>query len=508
MSNSSRIAKNTIFLYIRMGFIMLVTLYTSRVILEVLGVVDFGIYNVIGGISISFVFFSSALSNSTQRFLNYKMGENDEEGVKAVFNNSLLIYMALSAVVLIIGLPFGYWFVTHKLLIPAERMDAAIWVFVMTMFMFVLTTIMSVFDSVLIARENMKLYAFMGIFDAVSKLIIVYALTWTEYDRLIMYALLLCVVHIISKLIPMIICIRKYDECSFNFSPDRKYIKELFGFMGWNALGGAVWMINGQGINILMNTFFGAVINAANGVATQVTQAVNNFSVNFFTAVRPQIVKSFASNDYEYFTKLVYSSSRFSFYLTWMICLPLIMKADYILKLWLVTPPDYASQFVIWSLMFSSINILTNPVWSAAQASGKISKFVLVGSSVFLLVFPISWVMLSFGFNPTIVFQIMCVMRLCYLFACTMVLGEFIEFPINIYIKKVIIPILKVGTVSFAAVYLVAGCFSDKIVCLILFCLVTILICVLVSFYLGMNQSERHMVISKIGTVVGKFKGK
>lgn len=506
MSNSTRIAKNTLFLYVRMFFIMLVTLFTSRVILEVLGVNDFGIYNVVGGVSSSFVFFSSALSNSTQRFLNFKMGENDMIGAKAVFNNSVLIYSAISAVVLLIGIPVGYWFVTHKLVIPEERMDAAIGVFFVTVFMFVATMMLSVYDSVLIARENMKCYAFVGVFDAVSKLAIVYALMLTEGDRLLLYAVLLCLVHLISKMIPAIVCIRKYEECKFDLRYDRLLVRQLFSFIGWNGFGCAVWMINGQGINILINTFFGTVVNAANGIATQVTQAVNNFSVNFFTAVRPQIVKSFAAKDYEYFNKLVYASCRFSFYMTWMVCLPIMAKSDYILHLWLGNPPEYANEFVIWTLLFSAINVLTNPVWCAAQASGKIAKFIMIGSSVFLMAFPISWVMLSFGHEPTIVFQVMCVMRLAYLFTITKVLGGYIDFPLKRFLKNVALPVLKVGASSALAVFYIAGFFSDKIYMLFLFVLYTVLITGVLSYMIGMNSKERQMIKDKAKGILQKLR--
>lgn len=506
MSNSTRIAKNTLLLYVRMFFIMLVTLFTSRVILEVLGEQDFGIYNVVGGVSSSFVFFSSALSNSTQRFLNFKMGENDMAGAKAVFNNSFIIYSFVAAVVLLIGLPVGYWFVTHKLVIPEDRMDAAVGVFFVTVFMFVATMLLSVYDSVLIARENMKCYAFVGVFDAVSKLLIVYALMLSESDRLLLYAILLCVVHLVSKLIPAVVCIRKYEECKFDLRYDKVLVKQLFGFIGWNGFGCAVWMINSQGINVLINTFFGTVVNAANGIATQVTQAVNSFSLNFFTAVRPQIVKSFAAKDYEYFNKLIYASCRFSFYMTWMICLPIMAKSDYILHLWLKNPPKYASEFVVWTLLFSAINVLSNPVWCAAQASGRLAKFFMLGSSVFLLGFPISWVMLSYGHEPTIVFQVMCAVRVAYLFTITKVLGGYIDFPMKRFLKNVILPVLKVGVCSALVVFYLSRFFSDNMYSLFYFIMMVLFVTGLLSYVIGMSSKERQMVKDKATGFIQKLK--
>lgn len=505
MSNTTRIAKNTILLYVRMFFIMLVTLYTSRVILEVLGVEDFGIYNVVGGVSSSFVFFSSALSNSTQRFLNFKLGENDIEGAKAVFNNSVFIYSAIAIFVLIVGIPLGHWFITHKLVIPQDKIDDAIKVFYVTVVMFLATMLLSVYDSVMIARENMKLYAFMGVFDAVSKLLVVFALLLTNDGRLVLYAVLLCLTHVISKVIPMVVCIRKYEESRFEFKYQREMIRQLLGFIGWNGFSCAVWMVNGQGINILINTFFGTIVNAANGIATQVMQAVNNFSVNFFTAVRPQIVKSFAAKEYEYFNKLIYASCRFSFYLTWMICLPIMIKSDYILHLWLGNPPEYASKFVVWTLLFSAINVLTNPVWSAAQASGKIAKFQMVGSSVYLLVFPISWVLLSYGAEPTIVFQVLCAVRFVYLFTITKILGENIDFPIKRFIKNVIIPVVKVGLVTAVCIIPISRYYDDTISKLALFTVTSVATTILITYLVGMKKNERKMVLGKIKAVTSKF---
>ena len=506
MSNSTRIAKNTLILYVRMFFIMFVTLFTSRVILEVLGEQDYGIYNVVGGISLSFVFFSNALSNSTQRFLNFKMGENDMAGAKAVFNNSFLIYLAIAAIVLLVGIPIGYWFVTHKLVIPEDRMNAAVGVFFVTVFMFVATMLLSVYNSVLIARENMKCYAFVGVFDAVSKLLIVYALMLSDCDRLLLYSILLCIAHLLSKMIPVIVCIRNYEECKFDLRYDRALVRQLFSFIGWNGFGCAVWMINSQGINVLINTFFGTVVNAANGIAAQVMQAVNNFSVNFFTAVRPQIVKSFAAKDYNYFNKLVYASCRLSFYMTWMICLPIIAKSDYILHLWLKNPPKYAFEFVSWTLLFSAINVLTNPVWCAAQASGKIAKFIMIGSSVFLMVFPISWVMLSLGHEPTIVFQVMCLMRLAYLITITKVLSGYIDFPLKRFLKNVLLPVLKVGGCGALLVFYIARYFPDTIYGLFAFVLISLTITGLFSYFIGMNGKERQMIKDKARGIMRKLK--
>lgn len=487
-----------------MMFIMIVTLYTSRVILRVLGVVDYGIYNVIGGVSSSFIFFSTALSNATQRFLNIKLGENNITGAREVFNNCFLIYLGIGLIICIVGIPLGYWFVTHKLQIPPERMDAAIWVFYVTIIMFTVTMMMNVFDSVLIARENMKVYAYIGILEAVLKLLIVYAVSFTDYDRLKLYALLLCITHITAKSLPAVVSLQKYEECTFNLTPKKSLIKEMFGFIGWNGFGCAVWMINEQGINILLNMFFGPVVNAARAISAQVTAAVNNFSSNFFVATRPQIIKSYAAKDYDYFTKLLYASSKFSFFLTWALCLPIMAKAGYILDIWLKTPPAYAAEFVVWSLLYCSINVLTNPSWSAIQAIGKLGKYISIGSTVFLMIFPLSFLLLWVGHNPVVVFKVMCIIRFIYVLVAVQIINQYIEYPLISYLKQVIFPISIVALPSALLNFSISNAFDNTFIMLLIFSIISFSITIFTSFIIGLNRREKNLVISKIHSIVCK----
>lgn len=496
-ANNKRIAKNTIFLYIRMLLIMAVSLYTSRVILQTLGVEDFGIYNVVGGLASSFAFFSSSLSNATQRFLNVELGKNDIQGVGRVFSLSLLIYIVIIIAVVIVAEYAGIWLLNNKLVIPIERLGAANWVFHTTIIGLAITLIGSVFDSVLIARENMKIYAYISIVEVFLKLFIVYALNWVDFDKLKLYAVLFLLAHFFVKMISVIYCIRKYPECKFRPLWDSSMFGNIFRFIGWNGLGTAVWMINEQGINVLLNMFFGPIVNAARGVSAQVSAAVNNFSNSFFTAVRPQIVKSYAGKDYGYFIKLINLSSKYSFFLIWLLCLPIIVRSEGILNLWLQDVPEYAPKFVQWILLFNCVNVLTNPFWSGVQAIGNMKKYILVGSLLFLSAFPISYLFLKLGWSPTIVFQVLTFVRIVYLFVTIGIFRQLVEFSLTDYCKLVIYPIVKVFVLSGVLSMIVSPYIGNGLWGILLMTILCISITLMCIGLVGMSKGERRALTSK-----------
>lgn len=489
--NSKRIAKNTIFLYMRMLLIMVVSLYTSRVILQTLGVEDFGIYNVVGGLAASFAFFSSSLSNATQRFLNFELGKNDSQGANRVFCLSFFIYIVIIIAVVIIAEIIGIWMINYKLIIPAERLVAANWVFHTTVIGLAVTLISSVFDSVLIARENMKIYAYISIAEVFLKLFIVYTLNWTDIDKLKLYSILFLLSHTIVKSISILYSTKMYPECKLKFIWDFKIFKDMFRFIGWNGVGTAVWMINDQGINVLLNIFFGPIVNAARGVSVQVSSAVNNFSNNFFTAVRPQIVKSYAAKDYEYFGKLINLSSKYSFFLMWLLSLPIIIRCGDILGVWLHEVPDFAVVFVQWILLYNCVNVLTSPFWSGVQAVGNLKKYILIGSLVFLMAFPISFIFLKLGWSPVVVFQVLTIMRIVYLLVTIRIFSQMVKFSVTDYFLQTIYPILKVlilsGVISYIVDHYVVVGFAG-IIMMTLICLTIVSISI---FVFGMSKRER-----------------
>lgn len=496
--NNKRIAKNTVFLYFRMLLVMGVALYTTRVIFRVLGAEDMGIYNVVGGLTISFAFFSSSLSNATQRFLNMELGKDDISGANKVFCLSIVIYATIVLAVLIFGEFFGIWFVENKMVIPADRLDAAVFVLHTTLIGLAVTLISSVFDSVLIARENMKIYAYIGVVEVILKLVIVYMLEAFNYDKLKLYALLFLIVHSLIKSFAVIYCVSKYPECKFKLYWNWKQFKEMFSFIGWNGFGTAVWMVNEQGTNILLNLFFGPLVNASRAISAQVSGAVSRFTDNFYVAVRPQIIKSYASQNYEYLKKLIYSSSRYSFFLMWILCLPIISNCNAILTLWLKDVPQYAVEFVQWILLFNCINVLTNPIWTAIQATGHLKEYTIVGGIVFLLAFPVSYIFLKMGMGPVIVFQMLVLFRTIYIIVCFRIARKHIDIKAKEYLTSVVWPICRVVTVSATIVYLALYVIDNSITGLIVITMLSIIATATAILLWGITNNERSMVTNFI----------
>lgn len=501
IANNKRIAKNTLFLYIRMLVVMGVTLFTSRVILIALGIDDFGIYNVVGGLSSSFIFFSTALTNSTQRFLNFELGTHSNNRVKNVFNLSLLIYGLIAVCVVIVGITVGGWIVKTQLIIPPDKLDAATIVLYAMVISLGLTFIFSVYESVLIARENMKIYAYLGVFDALARLGIAYCIMYVE-NKLIVYAILMILVQLIPKVIMVMYCTKMYQECRPQFYWNRVLFKEMLGFTGWNIYGSGVWMINEQGINILLNMFFGPVVNAARGIAIQVSNAVNNFSINFYVAVRPQLIKRYAAGELQSMKSLLYSSSRFSFYLLWVLCLPLILRTDYILGIWLKTVPEYAVLFVQWILIYSMVNVLNNPLWTAISATGNLKRTVVVGSNLFLLVFPASYLAIKFGANPVVVYPLLAMGRGSFLLVTIINLKKYVDITVKEYIVQVIFPIISCTLPVVISMSYINTFFSHTFFNLIIIVLCSTILCLISIFYLGTTKNERCMLLEKLSRII------
>ena len=497
-SNNKRIAKNTLFLYFRMMFIMLITLYTSRVVLDKLGFVDYGINNVVGGLAGMFTFFSSSLANASQRFLNIELGKKDIIGAKRVFNQHLVIYLCFIGGVLLLAETIGLWFVLNELVIPQDRLVASLWVYQLTIISLCVTFLGIIFNSVIIAHEDMKVYSYVGIYEGVAKLAIAFIISIAPFDRLICYAVLLLCVTLSTQFFYAYHCFKKYQECRLELHWEKKVFKETLPLVSWNLVGTAVYAINHQGTNLLLNMYFGPVVNAARAVSLQISHAINNFGTSFYTSVRPQITKSYAAGDYEYMNKLFFYSSKYSVFLLWMLCLPVMLNIDQILSIWLVDVPEYTSVFTVWILAYSMVDILNNPIWSIALSVGKLKRYIMIGSGVFLSAFPISFACLEMGASPTSVFIVLFLVRIIYLFVVVKIIRSYISFSIKEYFSQVISRSLGVVFVSGAISYTVCSFIPQTFVGLILnvtLCLFTI---TLVVWTLGLNSSERKQVFSLI----------
>ena len=498
-NNNKKIVKNTLYLYIRTFFTMLISLYTSRVVLSVLGVNDYGIYNVIGGIAGSFSFLSSMLSNATQRYLNVAIGQNDKKEANHVFNMNMLIYLIYAFVSILIVEIGGAWFIENKMILAPERVDAAYWCLHSTVIILFVSLVSSVYESVLIARENMKVYAYMGIYDAIMKLLIVFIVSIITFNKLKTYAVLIALISITSRLIPAIYTLVHYEETKLKFYWDAYNFKSMSKFIGWNFINTVVFILNDHGMNMLLNMFFGPAVNAARGLSVQVKSAVSNFAMGFFTAVRPQIVKSYAAGDTSRFTELIFNSGKFTFFLLWLICLPVMLRIDNILLFWLGNVPDWTAQFVIWILIFNLINCsFCDPMWQGIQAIGELKKYVAIGSFIYSLAFPITWIAFKFNGSPLLAFQILVLVRICYFIITTLIFRKYSYFSLYKYAQSVLSPVLKVVIVSLILSFLINEVMPYDFISTVIVCLLTVFLVGFSIYIVGLNLNERVLLLETI----------
>lgn len=503
-SNSKRIIKNTAFLYVRMLFLMLITLFTSRVLLDKLGIEDFGIYNVVGSLTAMFMYFRFSLANATQRFLNIELGKENHKGAQDVFCQHLILYAAFSLIVIIIGETAGLWILLNKLVIPADRLHAALWVYQFTLFSLCATLVGVVYSSEVIAHEDMKAFSYIGVFEGVAKLAIAYAISISPFDRLIVYGFMLMALTVIVQAFYVFYCIKHYKECRLRFIWDKTLIKGTSSVLGWNTVGTTIYAINDSGMSILLNMFFGLAVNAARAVSSQVNMAITSFASNFFISVRPQIVKSYASGDNEYLLKLFYNSSRFSFFLLWIFCLPLSFSIDSVLHLWLKEVPEYTDIFTVWIMAYSLVNVLSNPVGAVALASGKLKRYISIGSGMFLLVFPIAYIAFKSGCPPVSVFIILFVIQLCDLIVILHIIRRHISYRPSDYITKVVKPIFFVVSFSLATVYGIHRALPETLSLMPLFVILSMLVVALCVWITGISNTERGYVINFIRKKLNK----
>lgn len=504
-SHGNSIARNTLFLYLRMLITLCVTLYTSRVVIEALGIMDYGIYNLVAGVSTSFVFFSASLSVSTQRFLNYEMGCGNTRRVGEIFSLSLEMYAMLALVTAIVGVCLGDWLVSDKLVIPASKRSEALVVLYALVSSLCLMLIASVYESALIARENMKLYAYLGIIDALLKLGIAFAVMYLPH-KLITYAVFMVVAQLVPYVIMVVHCLRHYPETRPHLHWSTSTFKEMFGFTGWNMYGSVIWMLNEQGITVLLNLFFGPVVNAARGVASSVNNAVNNFATQFFTAVRPQLVKRYAAHQTGELISLIFGSTKFTLYLLWLLCLPVMLRVDYILGIWLKEVPDWSAPFVVWTLIYTMVNSLNNPTYTALSATGHLRRAVLIGSNLFLLAFPLSYIALKTGLSPIAVYPMLMFGRLAFYMVAINELKRYVPVTYGNYFTHIGVPVVRVILLSLAVMIPLNMLIPQNLPGLAVIVLISISVCASVSIMVGVTRRERGIIKEKVTQYLSKFR--
>lgn len=436
--NNRRIAKNTLALYVRMGVSMIVSLFTSRVVLQTLGVEDFGIYNVVGGVVVLFSFLNAAMSSATQRFLNFELGRKDFAQVGRVFSMSMSVHFAIAGAVLLLAETLGLWFLNTQLNIPAERMAAANWVYQFSVASTLLGIMLVPYNATIIAYERMTFYAWASIATTFLRLGIVYLLVIGNTDKLVLYAALTFAVGVLMQIVHVVYCRRAFPRTAI-YRPfrDKKLFRELVSFSGWSLFGGVANMANSQGINMVMNIFCGVAVNAAMGIANLVNGAIYQFVSNFQTAFNPQLVKSYAAGESSRFIGLIFRTSKFSYFLTLFLVLPVSLNADFILSAWLGSVPDYSVEFVQLTLAYSLISSLSAPLWMSVQATGKIRNYQLIVSIFITLNLPLAYAVLFWGLSPVFALAIRVGMNVVTTLWRVFYLRGKIAFPAWKYLSEV-----------------------------------------------------------------------
>lgn len=505
-SNNKRIAKNTLLLYMRMFFTMAVTLYTSRIVLSTLGVEDFGIYNVVGGVVSMFGFINAAMSSATQRYLTFSLGKSDFCQLQKVFNISLSIHALISVLIIILAETIGLWFLYNKMTIPTFRMDAALWVYQFSILSSVVMIMSVPYNAVIIAHEKMSAFAYISILEVLLKLLIVLILQIGGFDRLKLYAILIFGIQFLIRLIYGSYCGRYFPETKIRKFRDWKLFKEMLSFAGWSLWGNCAAIAFTQGVNILLNIFFGPVVNAARGVAVQVQGAVSQFSMNFQTALNPQITKSYAVKDYSYMHSLIFRSSKFTYFLLLLLSLPVMIETEMLLTMWLKVVPDYTISFLRLMLCVTIIDAIANPLMISAAATGRIKFYQFVIGGILLLILPISYIVLKLGFNPSSVFVVhLCICVIAY-FARLYIIRPMIQLSLLTYTKNVLVKCIFVTLFSLILPFFLKIILPEENIVYFLLVCFTCLLSVSVSIYvLGLDISERLFVKRKVIYILSKI---
>lgn len=496
--DKERIAKNTVMLYFRMLLRLFVALYTSRVLLNVLGVKDFGIYNVVGGVASLFSFLNSAMASGTQRFLSFELGRNEFCQYNKVFSATLILHFFLGIFILIMAETVGLWFVSNHLNLPLERIEPAKWVFHFAVFSFLITVFQVPYNASIIAHEEMSVYAYYSVFEVALKLLIVFLLQWIDIDKLKLYAILQFLVVFFVALLYRGYCVRRFSECRFSFVFDFLLFKKLISYGAWTLFGAIAYVASMNGVNIILNTFLGPTINAARGIAYQVNSAVQSFVSNFQMAVNPQIVKSYASKQKRFMSGLIFASSKLSFFLLFVLALPILMEAEFILSIWLKVVPPHTVLFCRLVLINTLIESLSGPLMMGAQATGQIQKYQATVGSVLLLNLPISYVVLKLGFFPESTALVGIVLACFALFLRLNILRKLIELDIWLFCSKVLWLVFLIVSLSIILPLSIKIQLSSSYLRFILVIAASFLSSIVSIYYFGMDRSERQIIKTKV----------
>lgn len=477
-----------------------VALYTSRVVLATLGVTDYGIYNVVGGIVSLFTFINFAMGCSTTRFITFELGKKDDYGVNVAFSNAVIVHVIIAIIILILGETVGLYLFYEKMNIPEDRFYAASWVYQFSVFTCMINILSVPYNALITSHEKMSAFAYISILETILKLVIVWMLLVFNYDKLILYAILMFVVGVIIRIVNQVYAVRTFQKIHFLRPQNFAMLKEMIVYAMWSLFGSAAIIFADQGLNILLNMYFGPVINAARGVAMQVKNAVGSLCNNFNTAVAPQINKSYAGGDIKYMHKLIFASSKYTYYLLFIISLPVILQAKTLLGIWLVEVPNHSVRFLQLMLIISILTALGNPLANAVGANGRIRNFQLIEGGINLLLLPLAW--LSFNLfdyrMPEWAFYIQIILCIMAQIARVLLVKPLIKMSIWEYIRQVVFPCTRVTVSSVIVPVLFTLILADGIMSLLLVSFVSIISVTITVYYFGLESTERDFVLTKL----------
>lgn len=501
-ANNKRLAKNTIALYVRMFFMMGISLYTSRVILQVLGVEDFGIYNVVGGVIALFGFLSAALSGASQRFIAHALGGGNVENQQTIFCTINMVHYLLASIIFVVGETVGLWFLYTQMNIPSERFDAAVWVYHFSIVSAIFGILSSPYNALVIAYERMNVFAYISILEAVLKLAIVFILLLFDVDKLILYSGLCLAVFASIRMIYTIYCKKNFVETRYEWKIDKGLLKNLSTYISWDLIGSLATTMAIQGVNIVLNIFFGPVVNAARTISVQVQGLVQMFAGNFQSAVMPQIIKTYAQGDLAYMHSLIYRSCKLTFVLMFVMILPLLFESHYVLDIWLGEYPQYTIEFVELSLLIALIDAMATPFMIAARATGNIKLYSIVTGGLTLLLVPISYVLLRLGFDPTSVLVVQVAISSICFFARLLIVKPLIQFSVRDYLQKVLTKTLMVVVFSFPVILSLHYVEMNKHLMFFSTVFVSVLLVSFFSYMFLLDSSEKNFISSMLKTKI------
>lgn len=496
--NNKRIAKNTLLLYFRMLIMMGINLYTSRVVLDVLGASDFGLYNVVGGFVTMFTLISGAMTTASQRFLSFEIGKGDAGDIQSLFSTAVLIHVFLAMIIFVLGETLGVWFVNSYMNFPQDRYVAANWVFQFSLVTFIVNVLSVPYNAALIAYERMSAFAYVSILEAGLKLVTVFLLVVSPFDKLIFYAALLAFIAIAIRIIYGVYCYRNFKDCSCNWKWNKEQRAKMLSFVSWNMIGSLAGVMKEQGVNVLLNIFFGTTVNAAKGIASQVNTAMNGFVANFQLAMNPQIVKSYASHEFEDMYKIVFRGSKFSFFMIYALSLPVILEAPFILGVWLRTVPEHTVTFLRIILMTAMVSSLSGTLITSMHASGKVRDYQITVGGLSLLVLPISYLFLKLGYPATSALMVIFMVEVACHFVRLYMLKRSIGFPMGKYVRVVSLRCLLVVSVSVVLPFLVCAKLDNSFVSFLVTSAVSLLSVLACEYFFGLDKKERNVVVNKI----------